>query len=80
MRRRRHRPVAVMAALVVDVTAAIGSAQAAHSSTATALPVAGGGPGATSYFDLARKDCLGTAENTASKVWYTVANGVLSDV
>jgi glucan 1,4-alpha-glucosidase len=36
--------------------------------------------GTTSHFDLARKDCLGTARNTTSKVWYTVANGVLSDV
>ena len=34
----------------------------------------------SSHFDLARKDCLGTARNTTSKVWYTVANGVLSDV
>ncbi len=33
-----------------------------------------------SHFDLARKDCLGTARNTTSKAWYTVANGVLSDV
>jgi glucoamylase len=32
-----------------------------------------------SYFDLARKDCLGTAAGTRSKVWYTVAGGVLSD-
>jgi glucan 1,4-alpha-glucosidase len=32
-----------------------------------------------SYFDLARKDCVGTARNTTSKVWYTVADGVLSD-
>src|SRR5213076_227892 len=39
-----------------------------------------GGPGALSHFDLARKDCLGTARNTTSKVWYTVANGMLSDV
>jgi len=39
-----------------------------------------GGPGALSHFGLARKDCLGTARNTMSKVWYTVANGVLSDV
>jgi glucoamylase len=39
-----------------------------------------GWPGALSHFDLARKDCLGTARNTSSKVWYTVANGVLSDV
>ena len=39
-----------------------------------------GAPGAVSHFDLARKDCLGTARNSTSKVWYTVANGVLSDV
>ncbi len=39
-----------------------------------------GGPGALSHFDLARKDCLGTARNRTSNVWYTVANGVLSDV
>ena len=38
------------------------------------------GPGNLSHFDLARKDCLGTARNTSSKVWFTVANGVLSDV
>jgi glucan 1,4-alpha-glucosidase len=38
------------------------------------------GPGVLSHFDLARKDCVGTARNTSSKVWYTVANGVLSDV
>jgi glucoamylase len=37
-------------------------------------------PGVVSHFDLARKDCLGTARNTTSKVWYTVAGGVLSDV
>ena len=39
-----------------------------------------GAPGALSHFGLARKDCLGTARNTTSKVWYTIANGVLSDV
>ncbi|MET8866878.1 glucodextranase DOMON-like domain-containing protein [Nonomuraea sp. NPDC004580] len=39
-----------------------------------------GGPGAPSHFGLARKDCLGTSAGRASKVWYTVANGVLSDV
>jgi glucoamylase len=37
------------------------------------------GPGATSYLDTARKDCFGTARNTTSKVWFTVAGGVLSD-
>src|SRR5215217_708154 len=45
-----------------------------------AVESAPGAPGALSHFDLARKDCLGTARNTGSKVWYTVANGVLSDV
>ena len=29
---------------------------------------------------MARKDCFGTARNTTSKVWFTVAGGVLSDV
>jgi glucan 1,4-alpha-glucosidase len=48
--------------------------------TASATTVAPGGPGATSWFDLARKDCVGTATGTGSKVWYTVAGGVLSDV
>lgn len=46
--------------------------------------LAPGGPGAASYFDLARKDCVGTAApasgRSSSKVWYTVADGVLSDV
>jgi glucoamylase len=44
--------------------------------TVTAPPVFHGD---VSHFDLARKDCLGTARNTTSKVWFTVANGVLSD-
>ena len=39
-----------------------------------------GAPGALSHFDRARKDCLGTARSASSHVWYTVANGVLSDV
>src|SRR6478752_9187549 len=49
----------------------------------TVVRIPGGptdGPGALSHFDLARKDCLGTARNTSSKIWYTVAGGVLSDV
>src|SRR5689334_24438253 len=47
---------------------------------AGAAPPAADGPGALSHFDLARKDCVGTARNSTSKVWFTVANGVLSDV
>jgi glucan 1,4-alpha-glucosidase len=48
--------------------------------SAAAAPAAPDGPGALSHYDLARKDCLGTARNTTSKVWFTVAGGVLSDV
>jgi glucoamylase len=48
--------------------------------TVVAPTGAPGAPGALSHFDLARKDCLGTARNTTSKVWFTVAGGVLSDV
>jgi glucan 1,4-alpha-glucosidase len=38
------------------------------------------GPGDLSYYDLARKDCVGTAPTSTSKTWYTVAGGMLSDV
>ena len=39
-----------------------------------------GSPGAISHQEQSRKDCVGTARNTASKIWFTVANGMLSDV
>jgi glucoamylase len=54
----------------------------AAGATPVVLPTgsAPGGPGALAHFDLARKDCLGTARNTGSRVWFTVAGGVLSDV
>lgn len=53
-----------------------------HVLTVTVATPAGapGWPGALSHFGLARKDCVGTARNTTSKVWFTVANGMLSDV
>jgi glucan 1,4-alpha-glucosidase len=55
--------------------------QASAPATAAMPPAnsAPDGPGALAYFDLARKDCIGTARNTTSKVWFTVAGGVLSD-
>jgi glucoamylase len=65
------------AALVAGMAAAAPAASAAPAQTAAAAPSA---PGAPSYFDLASKDCLGTAASQGSKVWYTVAGGVLSDV
>ncbi len=46
---------------------------------------AAGAPGAASHYDEGRKDCVGTAvgagsNDRSSKVWYTVADGELSDV
>ncbi len=63
-------------ALTAGLAVATPAATAAGATAATAP----GAPGAASYFDLARKDCLGTAAGQSSKVWYTVAGGVLSDV
>jgi glucoamylase len=80
MKRSLVRPatLATAAALVLAASALqLEPASAAPSAPGTA---AAGGPGAASYFDLARKDCLGTAGSTSSKVWYTIAGGVLSDV
>src|SRR5262245_42098897 len=75
----RNRRLAALAACALTTTALV-----ANSSPAAAVPAvqsaAPGGPGVMSHFDLARKDCLGTARNTTSKVWFTVAGGVLSDV
>ena len=68
----------------VGVLLPLGGASASAAIRQRVLPAAGGvapgAPGAMSYFDLARKDCVGTAAETASKVWYTVADGVLSDI
>jgi glucoamylase len=74
-------PAALAALLAASVLVPLTSASAGAATSATARPgsVAPGGPGAMSYFDLARKDCVGTARDTTSKVWYTVADGVLSD-
>src|ERR1700748_1127470 len=63
---------------LISVLAAM-SAVAAVAAPPAGAAAAPGAPGTTSYFDLARKDCVGTARNDASKVWFTVADGVLSD-
>ena len=77
-RRRRFIPLAASTALLAGLAVTAPAASAA--SAATVAATAPGAPGAASYFDLARKDCLGTAAGQGSKVWYTVAGGVLSDV
>jgi glucoamylase len=72
---RQEREVLVkrLVLVVAMIVAALSPSQAAAAAPAP------GAPGAESYFDLARKDCVGTARNSTSKVWFTVADGVLSD-
>ena len=81
--KRRMRRLAAPAAALCMLSyplAAAGPAGAASTAAGQPAVIAPGGPGTMSFFDLARKDCLGTARNTGSKVWYTVAGGLLSDV
>jgi glucan 1,4-alpha-glucosidase len=73
--RRRLAGLVVAGALLAVPTAA-----GATSPPPLPTNAATDGPGALSHFDLARKDCVGTARNHRSKVWFTVADGVLSDV
>jgi glucoamylase len=74
MRSRACRITAHVAVLGITL-----SLSAAKVAAADPLP-ATDGPGAQSYLDLPRKDCAGTARNSTSKVLFTVADGVLSDV
>src|SRR5450432_176098 len=67
-------PLALIFSLLISLSLSTGTFAASQQT------VAPDGPGALSYFDLARKDCVGTARDTTSKVWFTLADGVLSDV
>ena len=78
VRVRLALPLAI-ALITAGVPGAIATGRAAAGSGAPAAS-APGGPGAQSYLDTARKDCFGTARDDTSKVWFTVADGVLSDV
>jgi glucan 1,4-alpha-glucosidase len=80
MVRRRSFTTLVAGAAIMAGLAVAAPAAATATTASGAGATAPGAPGAPSYFDLARKDCLGTAAAQRSKVWYTVAGGVLSDV
>ena len=75
------RTISLVVALAATSLGLLGPVAAAPLARASgAAPgTAPGAPGVLSRFDLARKDCVGTAAG-GSKVWYTVADGVLSDV
>src|ERR1700678_292754 len=82
---RWHRLIAAIGAAVIvaSLIGMPGLTGAGNSGAAAAVNApsgtAPGGPGTQSYLDVARKDCFGTARNITSKVWFTVADGVLSD-
>ena len=80
--RRRTLGATCCALAAAALFAAVPIASAATAAPQGVQPSgqAPGGPGAQSFLDVARKDCFGTARNTTSKVWFTVAGGVLSDV
>jgi len=67
-------------ALVLSLSLALSSHVLAFVHASSPQATTSDGPGALSHFDLSRKDCLGTARNRTSKVWFTIANGILSDV
>ncbi len=76
----RPRRTAVLAGTAVLALLAAGGGAASAAPASASASASGDGPGSASTYDLARKDCVGTARDTGSKVWYTVADGVLSDV
>ena len=79
MKARLGGATAILAVLIGILAASVGGVASAASRRDATPATAPGSPGSLSYFDLARKDCVGTARNTSSRVWFTVADGVLSD-
>jgi len=70
-RRRRLRKLLAPAAAIGMLSFAVAAAAPASAQNAApAQPAATApdAPGTMSYYDLARKDCVGTARNTSSKV------------
>ncbi|MFN2530936.1 MAG: glycoside hydrolase family 15 protein [Pyrinomonadaceae bacterium] len=49
-------------------------------STASQGKIAPGGPGKDAHWAIAAKDGFGTANTLSSKVWFTLANGALTEV
>jgi glucoamylase len=76
---RSHRVGVVLGTAALAVLG-LATAPTSIAAPKAAAAVAPGAPGTLSRFDLARKDCVGTARTSGSKIWFTVADGVLSDV
>src|SRR4051812_48216514 len=74
---RSVRPRTLSAGCAVLAGAALLVGAGAPNALAQAAP---GGPGQTPTWAPANKDGYGTAKTTASKVWFTLQNGALSEV
>ena len=68
--------LALSTMLMPGAGATIQSAGSAADGSPAPASSAPGGPGSQSYLDSSRKDCFGTAADTSSKAWFTVAGGV----
>jgi glucan 1,4-alpha-glucosidase len=66
--------------MAVGLALGAGRGAVSAASPASSPSSAPDGPGAQSYLNLARKDCFASATSPTSKVWFSVADGVLSDV
>ena len=77
---RRQFLVPAFAAVFALAALSFGSASAGATPGAPAGGEAVGSPGLTSHQGQSRKDCVGTSRTTDSKIWFTVAHGILSDV
>ena len=78
MIRRRCALPAIIATFVLAALS-LGSVSASAAGV-SANAEAVGSPGLTSHQGQSRKDCVGTSRTTESKIWFTVARGILSDV
>ena len=76
MRARIRTVVTVGSAAALAIALAVGASPAAAASQ-TEAP---GAPGAASDWVTGDKDGFGTARGTASKVWYTLHDGELSEI
>ena len=77
---RRQFFVPAIAAVFAMAALSLGSAPAGATPGAPSGAEAVGSPGLTSHQGQSRKDCVGTSRTTDSKIWFTVAGGILSDV
>jgi glucan 1,4-alpha-glucosidase len=81
MKTIRRRPLTRLPAVSVAVLALVGALLGLSARTADAAPAdAPGAPGAAATWTTGDKEGLGTSQSSASKVWYTLTGGTMSEV